>query len=118
VPARCSPTTPANSNGGRCRWWGAVPYGGKKRGADTGIDGHIYSTPDGKTTEKAIVSVKGGSNVNIGNDPRSRPRNRTGERKAGVFITLAKPTAPIRRESRRGGLLRDRVRQILEKSRS
>ena len=47
------------------QWWAvslvnAVPYGGKKSGADTGIDGHIYFKPDGKTTEKAIVSVKGG----------------------------------------------------------
>ena len=43
----------------------AVPYGGKRRGADTGIDGHIYFKPDAKTTEKAIVSVKGGANVNV-----------------------------------------------------
>jgi hypothetical protein len=36
-----------------------VRFGGKKRGADSGIDGHIYFKPDGHTTEKAIVSVKG-----------------------------------------------------------
>jgi hypothetical protein len=52
------------------QWWAvslvnAVPYGGKKKGADTGIDGHIYFKPDGKTTEKAIVSVKGGDNVSV-----------------------------------------------------
>jgi hypothetical protein len=46
------------------QWWAvslvnAVPYGGKKKGADTGIDGHIYFKPDGKTTEKVIVSVTG-----------------------------------------------------------
>jgi site-specific DNA-methyltransferase (adenine-specific) len=38
----------------------AIPYGGKKKGADTGIDGTIYFKADRKTTEKAIVSVKGG----------------------------------------------------------
>ena len=43
----------------------AVPYGGKKKGADSGIDGFIYFKPDGKTTEKAIVSVKGGDNVGV-----------------------------------------------------
>ncbi len=53
------------------QWWAvslvnAVPYGGKKKGADTGIDGIIYFKPDGKTTEKAIVSVKGGANVGVG----------------------------------------------------
>ena len=52
------------------QWWAvslvnAVPYGGKKKGADSGIDGHIYFKPDGKTTEKAIVSVKGGENISI-----------------------------------------------------
>ena len=52
------------------QWWAvslvnAVPYGGKKKDADTGIDGHIYFKPDGKATEKAIVSVKGGDNVGV-----------------------------------------------------
>ena len=52
------------------QWWAvslvnAVPYGGKKKGADSGIDGFIYFKPDGKTTEKAIVSVKGGDNVGV-----------------------------------------------------
>jgi hypothetical protein len=43
----------------------AVPFGGKKKGADGGIDGHIYFRLDSKTTEKAIVSLKGGDNVNV-----------------------------------------------------
>ncbi len=52
------------------QWWAvslvdAIPYGGKKKGADTGIDGTIYFKPDGKATEKAIVSVKGGDNVGV-----------------------------------------------------
>ena len=37
----------------------------KKKGTDSGIDGIIYFKPDGKTTEKAIVSVKGGENVGV-----------------------------------------------------
>ena len=52
------------------QWWAvslvnAVQYGGKKKGADSGIDGFIYFKPDGNTTEKAIVSVKGGDNVSV-----------------------------------------------------
>jgi hypothetical protein len=52
------------------QWWvvslvDAVPYGGKKKGANSGIDGFIYFKPDGKTTEKAIVSVKDGPNVGV-----------------------------------------------------
>ena len=47
------------------QWWAvsmvdAMPFGGKKKGADGGIDGIIYFKPDGKRTEKALVSVKGG----------------------------------------------------------
>ena len=48
------------------QWWAvslvnAVPFGGKKKGADSGIDGIIYfkNFRDGKpVTEKIIVSVK------------------------------------------------------------
>ena len=52
------------------QWWAvslvnAVPFAGKKKGADSGIDGLIYFKPEGRTTEKAIVSVKGGDNVNV-----------------------------------------------------
>ena len=52
------------------QWWAvslvdAVPFGGKKKGADSGIDGIIYFKPEGKVTEKAIVSVKGGEHVNV-----------------------------------------------------
>jgi hypothetical protein len=45
------------------QWWAvslvdAIPYGGKKKGADSGIDGFIYFKSEAKETEKAIVSVK------------------------------------------------------------
>ena len=39
---------------------GAQPYKGGKKGGDTGIDGYLYFKPDGKMTEKAVVSVKSG----------------------------------------------------------
>jgi len=86
------------------QWWAvslvdAVPYGGKKKGADGGIDGHIYFKPDGKTTEKAIVSVKGGGNVGV---PMIRDLAHVVDReraKIGIFITLAEPTAPMRTEA-------------------
>lgn len=46
------------------QWWAvflvnAIPYGGKKKGAETGIDGTIYFKPDGKTTEKGHCFGKG-----------------------------------------------------------
>jgi DNA modification methylase len=86
------------------QWWAvslvnAVPYGGKKKGADSGIDGLIYFKPDGKTTEKAIVSVKGGTNVNVA---MIRDLGHVIERekaKVGIFITLTPPTGPMRVEA-------------------
>jgi len=50
------------------QWWAcslvnAQPYQGKKKGADTGIDGLIYFQDDDKLPKKIVVSVKGGENV-------------------------------------------------------
>ncbi len=90
------------------QWWAvslvnAVPYGGMKKGADSGIDGHIYFKPDGKITEKAIVSVKGGENVSV---PMVRDLGHVIDRekaKIGVFITLVEPTAPMKTEAIKAG---------------
>jgi DNA modification methylase len=90
------------------QWWAvslvdAVPYGGKKKGVDGGIDGHIYFKPDGKTTEKAIVSVKGGDNVGV---TMVRDLGHVIDRekaKVGVFITLTEPTKPMLIEAVKAG---------------
>ena len=90
------------------QWWAvslvnAVPYGGKKKGADTGIDGLIYFKPDAKTTEKAIVSVKGGENVSV---TMIRDLGHVVEReraKMGIFISLAEPTKPMQTEAVKAG---------------
>jgi site-specific DNA-methyltransferase (adenine-specific) len=90
------------------QWWAvslvnAVPFGGKKKGADSGIDGLIYFKPEGKATEKAIVSVKGGENVNVA---MVRDLAHVVDRenaKIGVFITLADSTGPMRTEAVKAG---------------
>ncbi|MEQ7874183.1 site-specific DNA-methyltransferase [Sphingomonas sp. ASV193] len=66
------------------QWWAvsmvdALPFGGKKKGADGGIDGIIYFKPDGKRTEKALVSVKGGGKVDV---KITRPPQRDGARES------------------------------------
>jgi site-specific DNA-methyltransferase (adenine-specific) len=43
---------------------------GRKKGADSRIDGLIYFKPEGRTTEKGIVSLKGGENGNVLHRPR------------------------------------------------
>ena len=94
------------------QWWAvsmvdAMPFGGKKKGADGGIDGLIYFKPDGKKTEKAIVSVKGGDNVGV---QMIRDLHSAMEREKapiGVFITKALPTTPMEREAAAVGRFED-----------
>jgi site-specific DNA-methyltransferase (adenine-specific) len=99
----------ANHDKYQFQWWAvslvdAVPYGGKKKGADTGIDGHIYFKPDGKTTEKAIVSVKGGENVGVDMIRNLAHVVDREKAKIGVFITLTEPTRPMQTEAVKVGL--------------
>jgi site-specific DNA-methyltransferase (adenine-specific) len=86
------------------QWWAvslvnAVPFAGKKKGSDTGIDGLIYFKPEGKTTEKAIVSVKGGDNVNVAMIRDLAHVVDREKARIGVFITLAEPTRPMKTEA-------------------
>ncbi len=90
------------------QWWAvslvnAVPFGGKKKGADSGIDGLIYFKPEGKTTEKAIVSVKGGDNVNVAMVRDLAHVVDREKAKIGLFITLADSTGPMRTEAVKAG---------------
>ncbi|MFW2830161.1 restriction endonuclease [Sphingomonas sp. ID0503] len=86
------------------QWWAvsmidAQPFGGKRKGADGGIDGILYFKPDGRRTEKALVSVKGGDNVGV---QMIRDLHSTMEREKapiGVFITKAAPTSAMEREA-------------------
>lgn len=94
------------------QWWAvslvdALPFGGKKKGADGGIDGIIYFKPDGKKTEKAIVSVKGGKNVSV---TMIRDLHSAMEREKapiGIFITAALPTRPMEKEAAAVGRFED-----------
>jgi len=90
------------------QWWAvslvdAIPFGGRKKGADGGIDGLIYFKSDAKTTEKVIVSVKAGANVSVS---MIRDLAHVVEReraKIGLFITLAEPTQPMVTEAAKTG---------------
>jgi site-specific DNA-methyltransferase (adenine-specific) len=90
------------------QWWAvslvdAVPFGGKKKGADGGIDGHIFFRSGAKTVEKAIVSVKGGG-VGV-KDIRELIAVVDRERaKIGIYISLEPHTEPMKREAAGAGL--------------
>jgi len=89
------------------QWWAvslidAQPFGGKKKGADGGIDGLIYFRSDAKTTERAIVSVKGGG-VSV---PMVRDLKGVLDREKApidVFLTLEPPTRPMEKEAASAG---------------
>jgi site-specific DNA-methyltransferase (adenine-specific) len=82
------------------QWWAvtlinATPYGGKKKGADGGIDGYYFCKPDGKKTEGGIVSVKGGNNLHSNMVDELLGVVEKEKAPIGVLITLREPTAPM-----------------------
>ncbi|MSP43422.1 MAG: site-specific DNA-methyltransferase [Alphaproteobacteria bacterium] len=91
------------------QWWaasavGGRPYAGKKKGADGGIDGILFFRSGAKTTESAIISVKGGNNVGVG---AVRDLHSVIEREKaaiGVLITAALPTRTMQKEAAAVGL--------------
>lgn len=78
-------------------------YQGKKKGADSGIDGVRYFQDDKTGHKKIIVSVKGGEHVSV---PMIRDLGHVVNREKaalGFFVTLTKPTAPMRQEAVKAG---------------
>jgi site-specific DNA-methyltransferase (adenine-specific) len=94
------------------QWWAvsmvdALPFGGKKKGADGGVDGIIYFKPDGKRTEKALVSVKGGGSVGVDMIRNLHSAMEREKAPIGVFITAALPTRPMETEAAAVGRFED-----------
>jgi DNA modification methylase len=82
-----------------CSLVNAQPYQGKKKGADSGIDGLIFFQDDKGPSKKIIVSVKGGENVGV---PMVRDLGHVIDREKaqiGLFVTLAVPTKPMEKEA-------------------
>lgn len=93
------------------QWWAcslvdAQPYGGKKKGADGGIDGLIYfaDAEDGKpATRKVLVSVKGGKNISREMIAVLKGDMEREKAPIGLFVTLESPTAPMKKEAAAAG---------------
>ncbi len=100
----------ARQNKYQFQWWalsliGARPYGNKKKGADTGIDGYLYFMDERDKVKKAIVQVKsGGVSVNLVRDLRGVIDREKAE--IGIFITLEPPTRPMETEAVSQGFYR------------
>lgn len=86
------------------QWWvvavlDAMPFGGKKKGADGGVDGILYFRPEGKKVEKALVSVKGGTHVGVSMIRDLHSAMMRDGAPIGVFVCRGKPTAAMEREA-------------------
>lgn len=85
------------------QWWAislidAHPYGDKKKGADTGIDGYLFLSDEKKKVQKIIVQVKSGK-VTV-KDIRELGHVVDREKAViGIFITLKKPTRDMNTEA-------------------
>jgi site-specific DNA-methyltransferase (adenine-specific) len=94
----------ANRDKYQFQWWAcslvnAQPYQGKKKGADSGIDGLIFFQDELNSAKKIIVSVKGGEGVSVS---QIRDLKGTVDREKaaiGIYITLAEPTRPMQTEA-------------------
>lgn len=99
------------------QWWAvslvdARPYGGKKKGADGGIDGILFFRSGKDKTEKALISVKGGDNVGVGMVRDLIAVVGREQAAIGVLITLALPTRAMEREAAAAGLFESPFEQV------
>ena len=81
------------------QWWalsliGARPFGDKKKGADTGIDGFYYFNDAGET-KKAVVQVKSGK-VGVSQIRELNAVVAREKAEMGFFLTLKTPTAAMK----------------------
>jgi DNA modification methylase len=86
------------------QWWacalvGSKPYGGKKKGADGGIDGYIFFQDDGGLPKKIVVSVKGGENVSVAMIRDLKGVMEKEKAEIALFVTLNDPTKPMLTEA-------------------
>ncbi len=88
--------------------WAVSLAGGRmhndgKRGADGGIDGVIYFRASKSTTERALLSIKGGQNIGVGMIREFRATLDRERASIGIFISLAEPTKPMLVEAAAAG---------------
>jgi site-specific DNA-methyltransferase (adenine-specific) len=92
-------------------WWavtqiGARPYQGKKKGADTGIDGIMYFQDDLSTRkqEKIVVQVKGGKHVGSPHIDQLIGVVEKEKAAIGIYISITEPTRNMKKEANKAGV--------------
>jgi site-specific DNA-methyltransferase (adenine-specific) len=103
----------ANQNRYQFQWWAtslieAKPYGDKKKGKDTGIDGFIFFMDKGHEVKRCIVSVKSGKVQPT--DIRDLIGVLSRENAdIGVFITLHEPSSGMIKDAVSAGYYRSQL---------
>jgi site-specific DNA-methyltransferase (adenine-specific) len=82
------------------QWWAcslvnAQPYKGKKKGADSGIDGLIFFQDDTSLPKKIVVSVKSGDNISVAMVRDLAHVINREKADIGLFVTLTPPSKPM-----------------------
>ncbi len=95
------------------QWWalplvGARPVGGKKKGADKGIDGIAYFSDEEKKYKKVIVSVKSGK-VGVKDIRDLIAVIKRDDAAIGLFVTLEKPTREMKKEAVADGFYKSQL---------
>lgn len=93
------------------QWWAcslvnAQPYQGKKKGADSGIDGLIFFKDivnQKPITQKIVVSVKGGKSVGVAMIRELLATMEQNQAPIGAFISLTEPTSAMASEAAKAG---------------
>jgi site-specific DNA-methyltransferase (adenine-specific) len=90
------------------QWWAvsmvdARPFGGKRKGADGGVDGILFFRSERDRTEKVLVSVKGGDKIGVGVVRDLIAVIEREKAAVGVLICLALPTRPMEIEAASAG---------------
>lgn len=101
------------------QWWAvsmvdALPFGGRKKGADGGIDGLIYlddydPAKDTMVKHRAIVSAKGGLKPGVAMVETLAATIQREKAPIGVLIMNALPTREMERRAAAVGVYRDGV---------
>lgn len=91
------------------QWWAcslvdARPYQGKKKGADSGVDGLIFFQDDKSGAKKIVVSVKGGESVHVGMIRDLKGVREREKAEIGLFVTLTQPSKQMKTEAASAGL--------------
>jgi site-specific DNA-methyltransferase (adenine-specific) len=83
---------------------GAQPYKGGRKGMDRGIDGYLHFRDAERKPQFAIVSVKGGENINSGMVRELKGTMQREKAALGLFLTLNPPSREMEKEAASAGL--------------